>query len=381
MTRSPCPLLVRGRRVRGGECTTTARPAPGTLPEVDVDALARLGGRPPQLRALEADGVHRLGLLALAVGVGVREDVAAAHRVDRAALAARVARQPGVPGRVDVPRHDPIAGREARRRRPRAGTAPAAEAGAQHERDQRRVLALGRGRLRMLAQQRRPLLELLAGDDALLDQVALQRGEPALVVAGGEILGRRHPLDAVAGLVDVDEPTGPDRPLHRVDGAAPTPSWKTGSFSSRTTGPNPCMPPMSCGPFMLLASPGQIALDPEPMMRGDGSMLQARRRHSDVAGAFCTASGPCARSLHARGADLTIVARSAACTSCSPEPRQKMPRIAWRSADSLGSYQAGSRLVSMRPSCSWHLVVRRQRRQVVVQVVHPRDRTIEHRIH
>src|SRR5438128_1173093 len=41
------------------------------FPEVDVDALARLGGRAPELRPLEADGVHRLGLLALAVRVGV----------------------------------------------------------------------------------------------------------------------------------------------------------------------------------------------------------------------------------------------------------------------------------------------------------------------
>ena len=48
--------------------------------------------------------------------VGVGEDIALAHRLDDADLAARIARQPGVAGRVDVLRAHAVAGRESRRR-------------------------------------------------------------------------------------------------------------------------------------------------------------------------------------------------------------------------------------------------------------------------
>src|SRR5438067_11744229 len=79
------------------------------LPEVDVHALARLRRGPPERVAREADGVHRLGLLALAMRVGVWEDEVAAYRVDGAALPTGVARQPGVAGRVDVAGDDAVA--------------------------------------------------------------------------------------------------------------------------------------------------------------------------------------------------------------------------------------------------------------------------------
>src|SRR5438093_1250551 len=37
-------------------------------------------------------------------------------------------------------------------------------------------------------------------------------------------------------------------------------SWNTGSFFSYSTGPMPCMPPMSCTPFMRASRPRQLHL-------------------------------------------------------------------------------------------------------------------------
>src|SRR2546422_3905739 len=83
------------------------------LPEIEVHPLVRLGGVTPQLPRFEPHAVERLRRLALAVGVGVGEDVDPVHAMDRPALAARVARQPRVAARVDDARGDGVAGREA----------------------------------------------------------------------------------------------------------------------------------------------------------------------------------------------------------------------------------------------------------------------------
>src|SRR5439155_24471621 len=69
------------------------------LPHIQVDALALLRRVAPQLGSLEAYAVKRLGLLSLAVGVGVRKDVRAVDAAHDSALAADIARQASVAGR------------------------------------------------------------------------------------------------------------------------------------------------------------------------------------------------------------------------------------------------------------------------------------------
>jgi hypothetical protein len=64
-------------------------------------------------------------------------------------------------------------------------------------------------------------IKLGLGYDALLHQVALQRGEPPLVVTGRQVVGGRHPLDAVAGLVNVDDALHPGCPREHEDGLLP----------------------------------------------------------------------------------------------------------------------------------------------------------------
>src|SRR5204863_7917340 len=66
-------------------------------------------------------------------------------------------------------------------------------------------------RIRLRAQLVRPRIDLRRAEDTLLDEITLDGREPALVIAGGKILGRRHALDPVAELVDIVEA------LHRAD--------------------------------------------------------------------------------------------------------------------------------------------------------------------
>src|SRR2546425_3046734 len=81
-----------------------------------MNGCARLGGRPPEIGGVEAHAVERVGLLALAVGIRVREDERAVHGVDGAMLAARVAGQPRVSHRGVAPRGTTFARSEGRRR-------------------------------------------------------------------------------------------------------------------------------------------------------------------------------------------------------------------------------------------------------------------------
>src|ERR1700686_5107380 len=72
------------------------------LPHVDVYRVARRCLGAPQLACGEAYRVHVLQLLAKPVDVGVRKHEHAVVAHDRAVLAARVARQPRMGGRMDV---------------------------------------------------------------------------------------------------------------------------------------------------------------------------------------------------------------------------------------------------------------------------------------
>src|SRR6266508_636439 len=55
-----------------------------------------------------------------------------------------------------------------------------------------------------------------AGQDVLLGEQGLHRGEPAFVVRGMQVLARRHALDRVAELVGVEQSLAAEHPAERV---------------------------------------------------------------------------------------------------------------------------------------------------------------------
>src|SRR5882724_12005509 len=175
------------------------------LPQIDVDLLIWLRRLAEHLARVEADAVERLRLLAFAVRVGVGKDVGAVQRVDDAAPAPRVAGKPRVPARVNIPRDHGVAGLEARRRRggPLRGLSQPPEAGG---RSRGQVTdGGGGGRVGPSGEELRAALQLLGRDHALFHEHAGNAVQPVLVVAGPEVVGRIHPLDAVAELVQVVE--------------------------------------------------------------------------------------------------------------------------------------------------------------------------------
>src|ERR1035437_2547948 len=80
-----------------------------TVPEVDVKRLTGFGGVAPELLAGKANAVNGLRMLAEAEGVGVGIGKNAVDAVDAPTLAANVAREPGVAGRVDIFCGHPVA--------------------------------------------------------------------------------------------------------------------------------------------------------------------------------------------------------------------------------------------------------------------------------
>ena len=110
---------------------------------------------PHSSRAREAHGVEPLRVLAEALGVAVGEDVAAVDALDRPDLAARVAREPRVRVRVEVPRAHAVADGEARRRAAPRRLAPARRGRAWPARRRRAQHALRR-RARRAAARARP---------------------------------------------------------------------------------------------------------------------------------------------------------------------------------------------------------------------------------
>src|SRR5262245_61488518 len=83
--------------------------------EIDVQRGSGLGVCSPELGAGEPYAVDVLRLLTRTVRVGVGKDARGVDEMDRAALAAHVARQPGMPRRLHVAGPHRLADREARR--------------------------------------------------------------------------------------------------------------------------------------------------------------------------------------------------------------------------------------------------------------------------
>src|SRR5260370_11045270 len=86
------------------------------FPGIDQDLQLRVALGAPQFAALELHGVEPLRLLAGTRRIAVGKDVAAVHALDRAEMAANVARQARMPTRVHGPGAHPVAWLEARRR-------------------------------------------------------------------------------------------------------------------------------------------------------------------------------------------------------------------------------------------------------------------------
>src|ERR1700722_18727029 len=86
------------------------------FPQVDVDSVIRSGFGAPELARFASHAVDMRWLVAQSVCAGISEGEAAVVTLDPSMLATDVARQASMGGRVDVARHNLIAGLEARRR-------------------------------------------------------------------------------------------------------------------------------------------------------------------------------------------------------------------------------------------------------------------------
>src|SRR5256885_2924121 len=78
------------------------------LPAIDRDGERRIGIVAPKLGPREDDGIDPLRVFAATMRIGVREYITASTAFDDPKLAARIARQPRVPGRMKVARPHPI---------------------------------------------------------------------------------------------------------------------------------------------------------------------------------------------------------------------------------------------------------------------------------
>src|SRR5687767_13392050 len=84
------------------------------LPQIEACVVALGGLRPPQFAHREGDGVEVLRRLAVHMGVAVGKDMPAVMDLHDPDLAAGIARQTGVAGRIDVACAHPLAHREFR---------------------------------------------------------------------------------------------------------------------------------------------------------------------------------------------------------------------------------------------------------------------------
>ena len=129
------------------------------------------------------------------MGVGIDEDAVVA--IDDAALAARITRQPGVAGRIDVARDDLIAGLELRRHVVVHAGGPHGAEPARHVVRPEHTQVPGRRRRRAQGPH------FLRRDETLLHQQLLEAVEPVLVVRRGQVFGAGHQLARIAAHVDV----------------------------------------------------------------------------------------------------------------------------------------------------------------------------------
>lgn len=75
--------------------------------------------------------------------------------------------------------------------------------------------------MRVVPESGRAPLQLGRIDEALLDEQAVDGGEPAFVIGRVEVCVRRHALDAVAEFVEVVEALAEGRELYGEDGPLP----------------------------------------------------------------------------------------------------------------------------------------------------------------
>ena len=98
-------------------------------------------------------------------------------------------------------------------------------------------------------------LQLALRDQAGAERQLDRRVQPLLVVAHAQVVGRRQASRCCGGRRRCSSAA---RRRARGAAASTRPShgaWNTGSFGSGSTGPKPCMPPMSWTPFMAPPAP------------------------------------------------------------------------------------------------------------------------------
>ena len=238
---------------RGIEATAARAPPPSGalkigLPEVEENFVAGARLRPPDFFGVEGDRIEPARVFAAPGGARIGEDVGAVDGGDTTGAAAHVARQ----ARVAVGAHDAgadaVADVEQSRRGGRAfgGTALGERARdlvrgrPARQRDRRGGAAAG--------------FQLFGGDETLLDEQALHALQPDLVIARGEVVGGRDAL-ARSGATCRGS-TRRCRPWQALSAKTrrSQAAWKSGSSCSGATGPKPCAPPRSWGPFIASTS-------------------------------------------------------------------------------------------------------------------------------
>src|SRR5690625_1544506 len=91
-----CTVSAKTCACQGSEKTGGSGRFKVRLPEVEGDAVAGGGVRPPELAGGEAHRVKMLWVFAPEVGVGIGEDMRPMVEDDLAQVAAGIGRQPGV---------------------------------------------------------------------------------------------------------------------------------------------------------------------------------------------------------------------------------------------------------------------------------------------
>ncbi len=163
-----------------------------------------------------ATNVEHLRLFAQPVRIGVGEGLRPVGPVDHAPLPTGIARQPRVPDRMSVARHDGVARREARRgRRRRLGRRLYCRRRARCAAHARQLGVV------MLAEERDPRLQFIAVNEPLLDRVAHHRRQPTLVVRRPQVFRRGHAFDAMAERVDVVVSRTTQEPIEAKHAAFP----------------------------------------------------------------------------------------------------------------------------------------------------------------
>src|SRR5262245_50582630 len=179
---------------------TPGNPAPSgpiqvVVPKVDVDGVAGVRIRSPELPSGEAHAVDVLGFPAEPGGVGVREDEHTMVPIDHAAPASDVAWDARVTRGVHVPRHDGVSGLELRRNGiVKVGATSVPEEPSDIPASEGAGLRLDDTRRCVTPTVARPPVRVRPGEKSVTFEQVLEPPKRALVVAGRQVLGGRHLL-------------------------------------------------------------------------------------------------------------------------------------------------------------------------------------------